>query len=91
MPANYEIRPHTHPAIEHVTVLEGELYFGMGEKFNKEMAKKLTVGSVAVMPQGHKHYAFTQDKPATIQLHGIGPWGITYVNPSDDPRRKMSK
>jgi len=21
-----------------------------------------------------------------IQLHGIGPWTITYVNPSDDPR-----
>jgi hypothetical protein len=21
-----------------------------------------------------------------VQLHGTGPWGITYINPSDDPR-----
>ena len=21
-----------------------------------------------------------------IQLHGTGPWGITYIDPADDPR-----
>ena len=21
-----------------------------------------------------------------VQLHGTGPWGITYLNPNDDPR-----
>ena len=24
--------------------------------------------------------------PATIQVHGMGPFAITYVNPTDDPR-----
>jgi len=24
----------------------------------------------------------------TVQVHGVGPWGLTYVNPADDPRKK---
>ena len=27
---------------------------------------------------------------ATIQVHGTGPFGVTYVNPADDPRTKKS-
>ena len=23
-----------------------------------------------------------------IQVHGVGPWSIIYVNPADDPRNK---
>jgi len=23
-----------------------------------------------------------------VQLNGNGPWGVTYVNPADDPRKK---
>jgi hypothetical protein len=23
-----------------------------------------------------------------VQVHAIGPWGLTYVNPKDDPRNK---
>jgi hypothetical protein len=28
--------------------------------------------------------------PEKAQLHGMGPWGITYLNPADDPRSKAS-
>jgi hypothetical protein len=86
VPANYMIAPHTHPGIEHVTVIQGEAYMGMGEKVDKAAAKKLAAGGFAVMPVGHVHYFFTKGKKATIQVHGVGPWGITYVNPADDPR-----
>jgi hypothetical protein len=29
-------------------------------------------------------------RPATpsVQLHGVGPWQINYVNPADDPRAR---
>ena len=27
-------------------------------------------------------------KIAVIELHGTGPWGVTYVNEADDPRKK---
>ena len=87
VPANYRIPPHWHPAVEHVTVLSGAFHVGMGDKIEETKAKTLTQGSFMAMPAKTNHFAFT--KVATeIQLHGTGPWGITYVNPADDPRKK---
>lgn len=89
VPAKYKIAPHWHPAIEHVTVISGEAYMGSGEKFDEAVAKKLPAGSFAVMPIKHPHFFFTKKK-AVIQLHGVGPWGITYINPADDPTTAAS-
>jgi hypothetical protein len=33
---------------------------------------------------GMRHFA-RADKATVIQLHGVGPWGLTYVNPADRP------
>ncbi len=85
LPAGFRIAPHTHPAIEHVTVIKGSFHMGTGTTFNKAKAMKLTVGGFAVMPIDYAHYAFTTEE-TIIQLHGIGPWGINYVNEEDDPR-----
>ena len=85
VPANYKVPPHWHPAIEHVTVMKGVIYMGPGEKFDMNTATKITEGGMAVMPIKYVHYAFTKEE-AIIQLHGIGPWGINYINPKDDPR-----
>lgn len=87
-PANYVIMPHWHPAIEHITVLEGKFHVGLGEKLKKEEAQELSVGSFVVMPIKHRHFAFTSDTSSVVQLHGVGPWDIFYVNPADDPRKK---
>lgn len=85
LPSNYKIAPHWHPAIEHVTVLKGSFYMGTGDKFDMAKAKKLDTGGYAIMPTKFVHYAFTKNE-AIIQLHGTGPWGITYINSADDPR-----
>ena len=85
LPAGYEVKPHWHPAIEHVSVLKGEFFMGTGETFNKEKAMKLAEGGFAAMPAKYVHFAFT-NPGGILQLHGIGPWGITYVNAKDDPR-----
>lgn len=87
-PANYQIPPHFHPAIEHVTVLSGTLHVGMGERMDRTKANALSAGSLVVVPVGHAHYAFTGSEPVTLQLHSTGPWGVTYVNPADDPRKR---
>ncbi|MEW6348509.1 MAG: cupin domain-containing protein [Thermodesulfobacteriota bacterium] len=87
VPAGYKIPVHTHPAIEHVTVLSGTLHFAGGDKFDEKKAKPLPPGSVAIMPVGSPMYGWTTDE-AIIQVHGVGPWGITYLNPADDPRKK---
>jgi quercetin dioxygenase-like cupin family protein len=87
MPKGYKIGAHTHPAVEHVTVLQGVLRMGVGETWDDKALHDIPTGGFAVMQVGTKH--FVQCKQAcTVQVHGIGPWGITYVNPADDPRNK---
>jgi hypothetical protein len=31
------------------------------------------------------HFAYAEGE-TVIQLNSIGPWGLEYVNPADDPR-----
>ncbi len=85
VPAGYAIKPHYHSADEHVTVVSGELQMGLGEKFDPAAARAMPAGSFMVMPAKATHFALTQTE-TVIQVHAIGPWTITYVNPKDDPR-----
>jgi hypothetical protein len=87
IPANSKIAPHSHPAIEHVTVLSGALNIGMGDRFDETKGKQLATGTFAVMPAKANHFAWTTQE-TVLQLHGTGPWGITYVNSADDPSKK---
>lgn len=84
-PDGYEVMPHSHPVREHITVLEGTLMMGQGETFDREATEPLGPGSLYVLPVGDHHYVWTQGE-TVVQLHGTGPWGITYVDPADDPR-----
>lgn len=88
VPANFKIAPHTHPLTERYTVVSGTLYFATGDKFDGKTAKAYGPGTYVSIPKGTPMYAFTKDKPATIQLHGSEPWGLEYVDPQDDPRKK---
>jgi Cupin domain. len=86
VPAKYSIGPHFHPADENVTVISGTFIMGVGDDAKgKTMA--LPAGAFARMKAGTHHFAKT-DKEAIVQINGVGPWGITYVNPADDPRTK---
>jgi quercetin dioxygenase-like cupin family protein len=84
-PAGYHVPPHTHPKTERVTVISGTLYLATGESLDRSSAKELPAGSFGYWPAGMKHTAWA-DGETVIQLHGIGPWQINYVNPADDPR-----
>lgn len=86
-PANYRIPPHWHPAVERVTVLSGTFHLGASDSFDPAKAQALTAGSIAIMPAQTRHFAWTTGE-TVVQLHGTGPWGITYVNAADDPRNK---
>jgi len=86
-PAHYQIPAHWHPAIEHVTVISGTFHMGAGDKLDRSMTKRLSAGSVAIMQPKTNHFAWT-DQETIVQVHGVGPWAITYVNPADDPRKK---
>lgn len=86
-PANYDLPAHWHPAIEHVTVISGTFNMGMGDALDRAKTRPLPVGAVAIMHPGTRHFAWTGEE-TIVQIHGVGPWGINYVNPADDPRKK---
>lgn len=85
VPSGYRVPPHWHPADEQVTVISGEIQMGLGEKWDDAQAHTVSAGGFSLMPQGVRHFAGSK-KGAVIQIHAMGPWGITYVNPADDPR-----
>lgn len=87
LPAGYQARPHWHPTEEHVTVLSGTFAMGMGEVYDESAMKDLPAGGYASMPAQMRHFGLA--KTATVvQIHGMGPFTSTYVNPADDPRNK---
>ena len=84
MPSGYKIPPHTHPTTENVTVITGTFLAGMGAQFNEAAMERLGQGDFASIPQDHAHYAMTRGQ-TIVQVHAIGPFALTYVNPADVP------
>ncbi len=85
MPSGYTIPPHFHALDEHVTVVTGTFLVGMGGTLDASKFIALPAGSFGMLPPGMQHYARARGR-TVIQLHGMGPWGLTYVHPADDPR-----
>jgi quercetin dioxygenase-like cupin family protein len=86
-PAGYSVAPHTHPVDEVVTVISGTFYEGMGEMADPHKAQPWPAGSFFARPPGMAHYVFAEEE-TVIQISTVGPWGLTYVNPNDDPQQK---
>jgi quercetin dioxygenase-like cupin family protein len=84
-PDGYHIPPHTHPKTERVTVISGKMLLAMGDNLDRSAATTLPAGTYGFWPAGMKHTAWF-DGETIIQIHGVGPWQINYVNPADDPR-----
>ncbi len=88
-PDGYRVPPHWHPTDEGVTVISGTLLAGMGDTLNEKGATALPAGGFAKLPRRTHHFVIA--KGATeIQVAGMGPFAITYVNPKDDPRAKTT-
>lgn len=87
LPNGYQVPAHNHPNAKSVTVLSGKFNLGMGDKLDQKKGIALTAGGYAEAPAKMNHYAWTTG-PTVIQIHGQGPFAITYVNPADDPSKK---
>ena len=85
-PDGYALPPHSHPIEEHVTVLQGTFSIGRGTIANRDAAVDLPAGSFLLIPSRTEHYVFIKGV-TIVQVHGLGPGGIVYVNPADDPRK----
>jgi ketosteroid isomerase-like protein/quercetin dioxygenase-like cupin family protein len=86
-PAGYQLPPHRHPDDEHLTVLSGTIAVGLGETFDASALKDVPAGGYVVLPATQWHYVVSRT-PATVQTSGMGPLGVSYANPADDPRHK---
>lgn len=84
MPPGYKIPPHWHSHAENVTVISGVLSLGTGDTLDMKAAQTLKAGGFHAIPAEHHHYAFSRGG-AVVQIHGEGPFDITYVNPADNP------
>jgi anti-sigma factor ChrR (cupin superfamily) len=80
------VAPHWHPEDENVTVVQGTLLAGMGEKYDTASMHEFPTGSFLLMPKEMRHYAAARGE-TIVQLHGNGPFVINYVNPADDPSK----
>ena len=86
LPDGFKVPPHWHPKVEHVTVISGTFNVGMGEQFDQTATRAMPAGTFGFWPAEMRHFAWTKGE-TVVQLHGTGPWMITYVNSSDDPRK----
>jgi quercetin dioxygenase-like cupin family protein len=84
-PANYRVPPHFHWMAEHTTVLEGEVWVGLGDQFDEGKMTVYGPGDYFTMAVGTSHYVLTKDSSPIFELHVIGPWQMTYANPKDHP------
>jgi hypothetical protein len=83
-PKGFAVAPPRPPKPEIVTVISGTSLIGMGETTK---AQALPAGSFFAFAPGMAHSAYT-DEETVVQTNSTGPWGVEYINPTDDPRQK---
>lgn len=86
-PDGYRVAPHWHPTDENVSVLSGTFLVGVGDAFDEKSMTSLATGGYARMPKRMHHFAMSKGE-TVIQVHGVGPFAVNYVNAADDPSKK---
>ena len=89
-PANYKVAAHWHPTDEQITVVSGAFMAGVGDKLDAAKTTSLPAGAFVSIPAKVNHYAMTK-KETVVELSAMGPFEMTYVNPSDDPSKSAMK
>lgn len=76
--AGARVAPHWHPTDEHVTVLQGTLLVGIGEKYDESAMHALPTGAYAKMPGTVRHFAKATGE-TVLQVHATGPFKLIFV------------
>ena len=89
VPAHTQIAAHSHRDDRVATVISGTWHIGYGKKFDEAKLKALPPGSFYTEPPGEAHFAETGDQAVVVQITGFGPSSTEYVDPTQDPRRRL--
>ena len=87
-PGGMKVMPHTHPEDRIYTIISGVFYIGLGEEFDGDKVKAYPPGSVIILPGNTPHFHWAKSGEYVAQVTAIGPLGLEYLNPADDPRRQ---
>jgi hypothetical protein len=85
VPDGYRVLPHWHPNTERLTIIQGIVHLGTGDRFDAGATRALPAGTYSSMPPHMTHFAWMEGE-TILQLSSLGPWEVIYVNPADDPR-----
>jgi len=86
VPSGVKLMPHRHPEDRVYTVISGVFYIGVGDQFDADQLQAYPPGSVIVLPGGTWHFHWAKSGEYVTQVTAIGPLGLEYLNPRDDPR-----
>jgi quercetin dioxygenase-like cupin family protein len=86
VPSGVKLMPHRHPEDRVYTVISGVFYIGLGEEFDAAKLEAFPPGSVIVLPGETPHFHWAKSGEYVSQVTAIGPLGLEYVDPADDPR-----
>src|SRR5580658_6799215 len=89
LPAGTKMYPHRHPEDRVYTVISGVFYVGLGEMFDENKLTAHAPGSVLILPGGQPHFHWAKSGEYITQVNAIGPLGLTYLDPADDPRNAV--
>ena len=87
VPCGVTLMPHSHPEDRIYTVMSGVFYIGLGDRFDGANMTAYPPGSVIVLPGETSHFHCAKAGEYVTQVTAIGPLGLDYLDPYDDPRR----
>lgn len=90
VPAGVKLMPHRHPEDRVYTVIEGVFYIGLGDRFDPDALVAYPPGSLVVLPGGTPHFHWARSGGYVSQVTAIGPTGLDYIDPVDDPRNQVT-
>jgi quercetin dioxygenase-like cupin family protein len=88
VPAGVKLMPHRHREDRIYTVISGVFYIGRGDQFDADKLDAYPPGSVLILPSNTSHFHWARSGEYVAQVSAIGPLGLEYVDPSDDPRAR---
>ncbi|MEQ8207769.1 MAG: cupin domain-containing protein [Woeseia sp.] len=77
--------PHFHPNTRYVTVIKGTWYTGTGTVWDKENSVPLGPGSYMKHPAKAAHFDGAKDEEVIVEIRGMGPAPLVYVDADGHP------
>lgn len=91
VPRGVKLMPHQHPEDRVYTVISGVFYIGLGDQFDADKLNAYPPGAVIVLPGNTPHFHWAKSGEYVTQISAIGPLGMEYINPADDPRNQNTR